>query len=394
MVERFCIALTIGLVLLSAPTWADETDEVAPTAGQRSVVKQPAEIGSGVESATPIVSNQPLKDAYNRTRVATSIEDYTEILALCDQALEDEQNDAFRRYASQLRAWAANRRGELYSQEAAEFSSQGKTIEASKRDEQALQDFDTAVHADPQKWKALHNRGVSYALAGRYEEALSDLTKAIELNGTYVNTWFNRAEVRYELGQYADATEDYTEVIERQPDDFGAFTGRGHAYFRMGELGKALADYNRAVNLDLKSAGALVNRGDTYRLLGQWSNASADYRAAIKVDEGYGRGYRAAAWLMATCPDPKYRNEALAVRAAEAAIELDGAEDYLYHDALAAALAANGKYSEAVSAAEEALAIAPEEARLSVEERLALYRAGKPYRQSTHVATRPTPARR
>lgn len=388
----FTSALCAALVTRAQ---ADETDEPTARSGQRSVVKEPAEIGSGIEAAaTPLGSVSPLKEAFTKSKTASSVEDYTEILALCDVGLDGEEDDAVRRYGQQLRAWAANRRGEAHSQEAARLAAAGKPKDAAKSDEEALADFDTAVISDPTKWKALHNRGVSYALAGRYEEALADLTKAIELNGTYVNTWFNRAEVRYELGQYADATEDYTEVIARQPDDFGAFTGRGHAWFRMGELAKALADYNRAVQLDETSAGALVNRGDTYRLMGNWTKAAADYRAAVKANEAYGRGYRAAAWLMATCPDPKFRNGDLALRAAETAIELDGAEDYLYYDTLAAALATTGKYSEAVTAAEQALEIAPDEAKLSVEERLTLYREGKPYRLSTHIATRPTPARR
>lgn len=393
MVIRYLAAGALSVALI-APTFAQDGDESVERSPQRSIVKQPAEIGSGVDAATPIKAGTPLKDAYNKSRTAATIDDYTEILDLCEQVLEAEQQPVYRQYAQQLRAWAANRRGEAHSQEAARLSGEGKVEEAAQFDSTALEDFNTAVAADPTKWKALHNRGVSYALASRYEEALNDLTKAIELNGTYVNTWFNRAEVRYELGQYADAAEDYTEVIERQPDDFGAFTGRGHAYLRMGDLGKALTDYNRAVVLDGTSAGALVNRGDTYRLLGRWTNAANDYRAAMTADETYGRGFRAAAWLMATCPDEKFRNGELALRAAEQAIELDGAEDYLYHDTLAAALATTGKYSEAVTAAEQALALAPEEAKLSIEERLTLYRAGKPYRLSTHVATRPTPARR
>jgi tetratricopeptide (TPR) repeat protein len=377
-----------------APLLADETDEAEPRPLARSVIKQPDEVGSGVDQPRPLneSTQESVRQVFAKSKTAKTIADYNEILAGCTEALAGKNDPATRKYLVQLKGWAANRRGEAYSQEAAQLSSEGKVEEARERDQQALADFETAVTTDPTRWKALHNRGVSYALVGRYEEALNDLTKAIELNGLYVNTWFNRAEVRYELGQYEDAANDYTEVIDRQPDDFGAYTGRGHSWFRMGEFDKALADYSRSVTLDAKSAGALVNRGDTYRQLGNWTSAAADYRAALKLDGEYGRAYRAAAWLMATCPNEKFRNVDLALSAAEKAIELDGAEDYLYHDTLAAALASAGKYSEAVTAAEQALTSASEEARLGIEERLSLYRGGKPYRLSTHVATRPTPA--
>jgi tetratricopeptide (TPR) repeat protein len=367
-----------------------------PTSTVPTRNSEPAEIGSGIEKAKPLTpaGSAAVQAAYAQSREANSIADYTKIIELCDAAIAGQSEEAVRDYALQLLAWAANRRGEAYSDEAAQLGAQGKAAEAKARDQLALTDFNLAVTSDVNKWKAWHNRGVSQALVGKYEVALYDLTKALELNQSYVNTWFNRAEVRYELGQYEDAVSDYTEVIVRQPDDFGAFTGRGHAHFRMGEMTKALADYERAVSLDAKSPGALVNRGDTHRQLGHWGEAAADYRAAIKLDPRYGRGYRAAAWLMATCPDDKYQSADLAIRAAEQAIELDGAQDYLYLDTLAAAYASAGKYSEAVTAAQQAIAAAPEEAQLAVKERLALYQSGQLYRLGFQTAARPTPARR
>lgn len=393
---RLLIAALVAGLTGAAPLQAEEVP-AADTRPMRSIVVPPAEIGTGVENAKPL-NDQALRinlqQAHAKSKTAQTIAEYGEVLELCLPAADHAADGVVKQYAQQLAAWAANRRGEAYSQEAARLTSEGKFDEAAAYDQKALADFEVAVERDPAKWKSLHNRGVSYALLGRYEEALADLTKALELNANYVNTWYNRAEVRYELGQYEDAASDYTEVLRRTPDDFGALTGRGHAWFRMGELQKALADYHRAVSLDPQSAGALVNRGDTYRQLGQWQQAAADYRAAVKVDEAYGRGYRSAAWLMATCPDEKYRNADLAVRAAEKAIELDGAQDYLYLDVLAAALASAGKYSEAVQAAEQALEIAPEEATMALGERLTLYRDGKPYRLPTFTTARPTPARR
>ena len=383
MVSRLMTAMALSLLLV---------------ASARAAEGMPAriEIGSGLQQARPLAGPlpAPLQQAHVQSKSAHTISHYTEIIAMCEQAIEKTHDPAARQYAMQLLAWAANRRGEAYSQEAVRLTAAGKLDEAAAQDAQALADFDTSAMNDPRKWKALHNRGVSYALLGRYEEALSDLTKAIELNGTDANTWFNRAEVRYELGQYEDATDDYTQVIERAPEDFGAFTGRGHAWFRMGEFHKALADYSRSAVINPKSAGALVNRGDAHRQLGKWSEAAADYREAVKLDENYGRAYRAAAWLMATCPDEKYRNAELAIRAAEQALKLDGAEDFAYHDTVAAALANAGKYSEAVAAAQEALAAVSDEARESVEERLVLYQAQKPYRLPLQFAARPTPARR
>lgn len=399
-----CLA---GLAMATACVISSTSFAQAPRGGgmNRLHGTPPQELGatgarplapSGASSpSAPQQSTAIAAQAFQKTKTAKSVDDYTEILTLCEQALVHERDPAVRKYCQQLTAWAANRRGEAYSQEAARHTEAGETDAALQYDQQALVDFNTAVINDPTKWKSLHNRGVGLALVARYEEALDDLTKAIELKSDYVNTWFNRAEVRYELGQYADAVGDYSEVIQRQPDDVGAFTGRGHAHFRMGEFDKALADYQRAVTLDPTSSGALVNRGDTYRHLSQFAKAAADYRQAVKLDESNGRAYRAAAWLMATCPDEKLRNPDLALQAAAKAIELDGSEDYLYLDTLAAAYANAGKYSEAVETVEQALQAAPEEATLPLQERLTHYQAGKPFRlPGTQIASQLTPAKR
>ncbi|HTN74075.1 MAG TPA: tetratricopeptide repeat protein, partial [Pirellulaceae bacterium] len=279
---RSFVAKLLVATLTGTATWSlcatSEAQNSRPTPARRPAAKAPQELG--VTGARPITrpTGNLIAQAYQKTQDAATIDDYTEIIQLCQHALPGEQDPSVRKYVEQLLAWAANRRGEAYSQEASQYHAAGQTEKALKSDEQALGDFTIAVMSDPSKWKSLHNKGVSLALVGRYDDALEDLTKALELKNDYVNTWFNRAEVRYELGQYEDAAADYGEVIQRQPDDFGAFTGRGHAYFRLGDFEKALADYHRAVTLDKESAGALVNRGDTYRQLGQYEKAAADYR--------------------------------------------------------------------------------------------------------------------
>ena len=85
---------------------------------------------------------------------------------------------------------------------------------------------------------------------------------------------------------------------------------------------------------------------------------------------------------MATCPDARFRDAARAVRAAERSIELDGGEDYLYLDTLAAAFASAGRFDEAKSTLATALAMAPEPKRPPMVKRLELYQQGNPYRDT------------
>ena len=77
-------------------------------------------------------------------------------------------------------------------------------------------------------------------------------------------------------------------------------------------------------------------------------------------DDTMARAYQNVAWLMATCPEERFRNPTLAVRAAKKALELDGAT-YLGWDTYAAALASVGQYAQATAAQRKAVSSAPAE---------------------------------
>jgi serine/threonine-protein kinase len=92
---------------------------------------------------------------------------------------------------------------------------------------------------------------------------------------------------------------------------------------------------------------------------------------------------RAAALLLATCPEAAIRNGRHAVALAKQACELLK-EDADCLDALAAAHAEAGEFPEAVRRAEEAVRLAPDDAaRSQYEARLKLYQEGKPCRVRT-----------
>jgi spermidine synthase len=91
------------------------------------------------------------------------------------------------------------------------------------------------------------------------------------------------------------------------------------------------------------------------------------------------------AWLLATARDPSLRDPTLAVALAERAAALSPPPDPSVADTLAAAYAAAGRYGDAVRVAEQALrqveAGGPPALAEPIRARIALYRAGQPYRE-------------
>ena len=107
----------------------------------------------------------------------------------------------------------------------------------------------------------------------------------------------------------------------------------------------------------------------------------------MRVGPKNGRAYQAAAWLMATCPDTHYRDDKLAVEAAERATELDGAT-YRNLSTLAAAQASAGLFKEAQKTQEQAIAAASKEQVVTAEKMLSLYRREVAYRDRPVTAFR------
>ena len=330
-----------------------------------------------------------IDQAYTATKQSPSkVSDYTRIIQLCGKGTQLGVSKKSATYATKLMAWAHNRRGRIYF-EATSRTKQGSATLA--LEQKALSDFETSLSLDNARWNAHYYHGMCMARMEKYEEAIADFNRTIELRETFSRAHFNRGQVYYLLGNNEKAVADYSSAIKHNSSDDEAFNSRGHARSRLGLFREALADYDQAVKLNPRSAPAYTNRGDAYADQGRYENAARDYRHAIQLDPKFGRAYQSAAWLMATCPDARYRDKVRAVSAAKKAIALDGGEDYHYMDSLAAAYASAGKFDEAKSVLEGVINVAPASEKETLKKRLAIYEQGKPYREAAReVSQKPT----
>ena len=328
---------------------------------------------------------QLIDEAYKKTKTARSVEDFSQVIKLCKKAMLTELTPARSQYTKKLWAWAHNKRGEVYADQASEIDAEGDTERAIKLDSKALKDFETSVLLDPSRWKSYHNRGVSYALLGKYDQALADFNKAIKIKPGFFKAWFNRGEIHYYHEDYEQAIKDYTEVIRLKPDDAKAYSGRANARYSLRRFHEAVQDFDRAVELDGSNSLFYTERADAHNHLGNWGRAAADYRQAIELDNSLGRAYQGAAWLMATCPDQRFRDASRALQAAERALELDGGGDYRYLDTMAAAYAINGEYENALTYIADAIELAPKAEIKALENRKNLYSKQQPFQQASRA---------
>ena len=128
---------------------------------------------------------------------------------------------------------------------------------------------------------------------------------------------------------------------------------------------------------------AYYNRGIAYSKKGQYEKAISDYNKAIEINPGDAGPYNDLAWLLATCPDARYRDGVKAVELAQKAVELSPRASFL--DTLASAYAEVGKFEDAIITQEKAITLLKKEGKteklVDYMERLNSYKAHKPWRE-------------
>ncbi|MGD9724621.1 MAG: tetratricopeptide repeat protein [Pirellulales bacterium] len=119
------------------------------------------------------------------------------------------------------------------------------------------------------------------------------------------------------------------------------------------------------------------------------SEAAAHYREALRLDPELTRHPRSAAWannlawILATSTDDRLRNGAEAVRWARQVCQHDQHRQPTLLDTLAAALAEDGQFDEAVRVSRQVLELAAGQADLAetTRQRIRLYEKSQPYRE-------------
>jgi tetratricopeptide (TPR) repeat protein len=188
-------------------------------------------------------------------------------------------------------------------------------------------------------------------------------------------------------GNYDKAIRLYTIAIESgelsQENLSKTYNNRGLAWEKKGNYDKAIADYTKATEIDPRYTKAYGNRGVAWEKKGNYDKAIADYTKAIEIDSRYGSAYNSLAWVMATCPEGRYRDGKRAVALAEKSVALE--DDVNALDTLAAAYAEAGRFQEAIKTQEKAITKLKQEggteALPEFEKHLSSYKAGKPWRE-------------
>jgi serine/threonine protein kinase/tetratricopeptide (TPR) repeat protein len=198
--------------------------------------------------------------------------------------------------------------------------------------EEAIARLREARAMDPNWEKARTNAILAMAHhgLGEAESARQSLDAATRANDQRIQSIFQNPPgnlgVWWANVLYADLIyREAKKLIEgsEPTDDARLWVIRGRALRVLGRDQQAVTDLSRAIDLDSTLAPAWINRAHASRRLGDWGKARADYRKAIDLDAKTGVAQNELAWLLATCPEAKFRDPAAAVAWAKKAVDLD-----------------------------------------------------------------------
>ena len=248
--------------------------------------------------------------------------------------------------------------------------------------DKAEKDYDEEIRLDPQDREAIMSRAWLNQLKGEYDAAIRDCTEAIRLDPTRLDGWGMRGDIWQAKGCHDAAIRDYTEVIRLDPNQWAILASRGNAWLDKKEYDKAITDFNSALCLSPGNTRIILDRSVAWSRKKEYANAAVDIDDAIQLEPIIPDAYATKAWLLATCPDKKFRDGKEAVELAKKACESAGGNFPRHWETLAAAYAEAGQFDQAVKWQQMVLADkeAAKAGGQNLRKRLKLYQEQKPYR--------------
>jgi Flp pilus assembly protein TadD len=240
------------------------------------------------------------------------------------------------------------------------------------------------------------NYGMFLMDRGELDAALSHFRAALEIRSSESNLHYNlslaliETDIGNALARKADldaALPHLQRAVKLQPDYADAHYNLGAILFQKDDLDEAIAEWRKALSIRPEDPDTHTSLGNALVRKGRITDAAKQYEDAIKIDARSILALNNLAWLLCTSPDQSLRNGPKALECAQRADTLTNGKNLVFLRTLAAAFAENGRWSEAIRAAERGAELARSQNNLAFAgqfaEDISLYRAGLPLRDNS-----------
>jgi len=230
------------------------------------------------------------------------------------------------------------------------------------RDTRAL--FVRAASVTDQHYLAYYNLGCDALEQGKYPQAIAFFQTALraEVNNAlwtdHSRAYNNLGFAYLHQGEITNAVTNFEMAIAIKPHYPEACFNLGCALLTNNQPAKAVECFQQALEMDPNVAEIHYKLANALLQLGRPAQAIAHYSQALKLRPGMDEAANNLAWLLATCSDRSLRDGERAVVLARQASEHSHNQNPVILGTLAAALAEEGKLSEAAVIAQQARQLA------------------------------------
>ena len=207
-------------------------------------------------------------------------------------------------------------------------------------------------------------RGALYAQQKNFRQALADANQALRRDANLLPALRLKGVIYLEMERYDDAVRTFTQLRDKSKDDAGKLEAKTQIAYALSKQGK----YRTASELLKKelekqpdNVELLRSLADMELLFGHWGEADRLYKRLLEIDPKDSGVLNNYSWLLATCPEDQYRDAARALEYGKQAAEATLYAAPHILSTLAAAYAEGGDFESARSWSQKAVELGEKE---------------------------------
>lgn len=252
--------------------------------------------------------------------------------------------------------------------------------------DEAIVHYRAALQMEPNWWDAEYNLGTALLSKGEIDEAIVYCEKAVTMQPNDPDAQVSLASALLEKKRINEAIMHYQKALAIRPDYVLALCGLGRALLERGDLDTAIQHFRAALLIQPEHADCHTTLAIALDEKGEPAEAIEHYQRALEVAPRSIPALTNLAWLLATSQDGSVRNGRKAIELAGQADQLVGGRNPLVLRTLAAAYAENGEFAKAIRIARSAMQLArmhgEDSLATDLDQQIALYQLGMPYRET------------
>lgn len=230
----------------------------------------------------------------------------------------------------------------------------GEALSRTGRRDEARGAYARAIELVPTRYGAHYNLGMICLQDRDPESAIRHLAEAVRLRPLDARMHRGLGRALLDAGRKDEADRAFATALKLDPEDTSALLSQAHALRQQGRLEDAATLCEQALAIDPRNATAHHQLAVISLLRGRLAEFVHAMQTAIELRPDFVEALGSLAWVLASADDAMIRDPLQAESLAARAVRLTEERDAMMLRSLAAALAAQGRFDEAIATAERA----------------------------------------